>query len=196
MSDFPRWQRLLVALVMLVGSVWFAKRGLETFEVECAPDAAGTVWCRFEESYAGLTWREELFAPARDRLTWRKTGKNDYYGEIDIHLASGDKVTIARMTAREAEEAFARLHRDPRFALQTKGPRWGLLFLLIMIPIAVVCILPDRADDDTSARPGTSGPSKKERRAERGRQRKAADRGGRSRRSRLSPSMSRLENAP
>lgn len=176
MPELPLWKRLPIVVVLLVVSAWLTAKALQTIVVACAPDADGNVSCRYERRYAAITWREEMFKPTPERVTSRRVGKNYLEGEIYIQLETGEKLTIDWLSAEEAEAAAAQLVRDPLFRLEAKGSRWWLLYLLITIPVAVVLVRPRRsaaAHVEEAAPPGV--PSKKARRAERGRQRKAAD---------------------
>ncbi|MGE0871547.1 MAG: hypothetical protein AB7P03_23510 [Kofleriaceae bacterium] len=177
MTDLPLWKRMPVILGLVALSLWLASKAVQTIEVACEPDADGHVSCRYELRYAGITRRAETFTPASDRVTWRRVGKHQNQGEVYAQLATGDKLTIEWLSDDEAEAAAAQLVRDPHFKLESTGPRWWVMFLLVTIPVAVVLVRPQRpavVKGDGVAPPVVQ--SKKARRAARGRQRKAADR--------------------
>lgn len=170
MVNLPLWKRGLAIVALLAISVWLTAMGLQTIRVTCA---AGT--CVHEVRYAGITTRETPFAPSSATISWRRTGKYDKLGIVDIQPASGDRLHIKWLSPEEAESAAHGITHDPAYRIDSAGPRWWLLFLLGTIPAMVSFVIPPRIRIPVGAAPPVEQ-TKKTARAARGKARKARDR--------------------
>jgi hypothetical protein len=176
--DLPLWKRVLAVLGLSIASVWIAAMSLQTIAITCAPGPTGAGTCVHEVRYAGITARTSRFTPSVDRISPRSHGKGNGQGTVDIRSDTGEELEITWLSSDEARSVAERLVREPSFAMDSTGPRWWLLFLVLTGALIVSLVVPTRTSTDVHG--GTPiAQTRKTRRAERGRAAKAAQTGKR-----------------
>jgi hypothetical protein len=165
------WKRVAGAGLLLVVSVWLLAMGLQTIVVTCDH---GT--CVHEVRYAGIATRATTFTASASTVSWRRTGKHDNLGVIDILASPAHHLSVKWLSPTEAEAAVGAMLHDPTYRLEATGPRWWLLFLLATVPVMLSLLLPPKLRIPA---PGTAPPiarTKRAARLARGRAKRARDR--------------------
>ena len=170
MVNLPVWQRGLAIVALLAISMWLTAMGLQTIRVTC-----GSGTCVHEVRYAGIATRETTFETSSSNVSWRRTGKYNNLGVVDIQPSSGDRLHIKWLSAEEAEAAAHGITHDPTYRIDSTGPRWWLLFLFGTIPLALSFVIRPRIRIPDGAAPPVEQ-TKKAARASRGKSRKARER--------------------
>lgn len=177
----PRWKRALAVVGLVIASIWLAAMGLQTIRVRCKPRTDGTAQCVHAVRYAGITRSTTEFTPTPTTVSSHSHGKGNMQGTVDIQTPTGE-VEITWLTSNEAKRVAQQLVSDPEFSLDSGGPRWWLLFLLLTIPVTVSLVAPSRVRTQQPPVATLASPqTRKARRAEEGRARKAAASGKRTR---------------
>lgn len=135
----PMWKRLAGVGLLLVASAWLLAMGLQTIVVTCDHHV-----CVHEVRYAGIATRATAFTASASTVAWRRTGKNQNLGVIDIQAAPDHRLTVKWLSPAEAEAAVTAMLHDAPSQLEATGPRWWLLFLLATVPLLLSLLRPPK----------------------------------------------------
>jgi len=162
--EMALWKRVLTVIGCVAIAIWIVASALHSVAIECTP--AG---CVHRERRAGFTTDEHRFlAPTADRVTVRKWGKRDGFGDIKIQTATGE-LEVTWLSADEAAEHAASLVTETAagraYSFEAHGPRWWLFLLLLPIAVAMSMVWAPRVRTADNLAPALS--DKKATRAER-----------------------------
>ena len=146
-NELAMWKRVLAFIGFVAASIWIVYNVLHSITLDCEP-AAGAISCVHREHRAWMTTDEVRFtAPIADQLTVKRHGKGNNLGDLSISTENG-RVDVTWMSADEAQDAAHVLVTETSagrpYHLETHGPRWWLLLLLLTIPVAASFVIPQR----------------------------------------------------
>ena len=158
-NEMAMWKRVLAFIGFVAASMWILYNVLHSITLDCEP-TSGAMSCVHREHRAWMTTDEVRFtAPIADQLTVKRHGKGNNQGDLTISTENG-RVEMTWMSAEEAQDAAAALIAETSagrpYHLETHGPRWWLLLLLLTIPVAASFVIPQRLPIPMPSQLGTA----------------------------------------